>query len=91
MPLRAATTRRHRRTRTERLCSPRARVAAAVIVAYLVALAFAVPHGRVAVALVTVGGYLLAVNANLWLNHRRRLSPRRRREPLAQPPREVTP
>jgi len=68
VPARGRTTRRHRRTSTEHLCSPQARVAAAVIVAYLVALAFAAPHGRLAVALVTVGGYLLALAANLWLS-----------------------
>ena len=56
-----------RRSLIVRVCASRTLVTTAVIVIYVVALAFAIPRGCGAVTPVTVGGYLLAVAASGWL------------------------
>jgi hypothetical protein len=57
----------HHPLRRRLLIARRTPIVAAVLLTYVVALAFAIPLGRPAIALVTVGGYLLAVAARVWL------------------------
>jgi hypothetical protein len=58
-----------RRRSRRRLRAYRVVTLVAVIAIYIVALAFTIPQGRLAVALVIIGGYLLAVVASAWLSH----------------------